>query len=143
MTPANDLQGLLQAIVENPLDEATYLVLADWLEEHDDPRRAELLRLHRRLLATCCEPDQHRGRASWQAQIVELLSQVRPCVPQRSAVLAKGVEMTFNFIPPGTFLMGRPEGEHGGAEEVPQHLVTLSKGFFLGGIRSRRRSGRR
>jgi uncharacterized protein (TIGR02996 family) len=132
MTPANAFQGLLQAIVENPLDQTTYLGLADWLEEYDDPRRAELLRLHRRLLATCCEPDQQPQRAGWQARIVELLSRVRPCMPQRSAMLAKGVEMTFNFIPPGTFLMGRPEGEDGYDEEVPQHLVTLSKGFFLG-----------
>jgi uncharacterized protein (TIGR02996 family) len=132
MTPANAFQGLLRAIVENPLDETTHLGLADWLEDYDDPRRAELLRLHRRLLATCCEPYQHPQRAGWQARVVELLSQVRSCLPQRSSVLAKGVEMAFNFIPPGSFLMGIPEGEHGGAEEVPQHLVTLTKGFFLG-----------
>jgi uncharacterized protein (TIGR02996 family) len=132
MTPANAYQGLLRAIVENPLDETTHLGLADWLEEYGDPRRAELLRLHRRLLATCCEPYQHPQRAGWQARVVELLSQVRPCLPQRSSVLGKGVEMAFNFIPPGTFLMGRPEGEDGRGDEVPQHLVTLSKGFFLG-----------
>jgi uncharacterized protein (TIGR02996 family) len=51
--PQSQEQAFLQAIVENPGDEDTWLVLADWLEEHDDPRRAELLRLHRRLLATC------------------------------------------------------------------------------------------
>ena len=53
---------------QTPLAEDRYLVLADWLEEHDDPRRAELLRLHRRLLATCCEPDAHPERAAWQAR---------------------------------------------------------------------------
>jgi hypothetical protein len=31
-----------------------------------------LLRLHRRLLATCCEPDGHPERAGWQARIVAL-----------------------------------------------------------------------
>jgi uncharacterized protein (TIGR02996 family) len=48
------LDHLLQAVVEEPLVEDHWSILADWLEDHDDPRRAELLRLHRRLLATCC-----------------------------------------------------------------------------------------
>jgi formylglycine-generating enzyme required for sulfatase activity len=52
-------------------------------------------------------------------------------MPQRSATLAKGVEMTFNFIPPGTFLMGSPSGQ-GHDDERPQHRVTLMNGFFLG-----------
>jgi hypothetical protein len=45
-----------------------WLVLADDLEEHDDPRRAERLRLHRRLLAMCCEPAAHPERAEWHAE---------------------------------------------------------------------------
>jgi hypothetical protein len=80
----------------------------------NDPRRAELLRLHRRLLATCCEPDEHLERATWQARIVELLSQgVRPCLPRRSVQLDKKTAMTFHFIPPGKFLMGSAEHEQG------------------------------
>src|SRR3954469_21936832 len=87
----NALEGLLHAIVADPQAEDRYLVLADWLEEHDDPRRAELLRLHRRLLATCCVPEEHPERADWQARIVELIGQgVRPCVPQRKVVLGEG-----------------------------------------------------
>ena len=79
----SDLDSLLEAVVAEPLAEDRWSVLADWLEENDDPRRAELLRLHRRLLATCCEPDAHPGRAGWQARVVELLGDgVRPCVPQ-------------------------------------------------------------
>src|SRR5256714_9023631 len=105
-------EDLLRATVADPQAEDRWLVLADWLEENDDPRRAELLRLHRRLLATCCEPDQHPERAAWQARVVELLGQgVQPCVPQRTVVLAEGVEMTFSFIPPGDFLMGSPQSE--------------------------------
>src|SRR3954469_13048733 len=108
------LEDLLRAIVEYPQDEDHYLVLADWLEEYDDPRRAELLRLHRRLLATCCEPDEHPERAAWQGRIVALLGQgVRPCVPKRTVVLGEGVGMTFSFIPPGRFLMGSPPDEEG------------------------------
>src|SRR5881397_2332309 len=103
------LEDLLRAIVTDPQAEDRYLVLADWLEEHDDPRRAELLRLHRRLLATCCEPEKHPERAGWQERVVELIGQgVRPCVPQRTVDLGLGVQMTFSFIPPGSFLMGSP-----------------------------------
>jgi uncharacterized protein (TIGR02996 family) len=53
------LEALLEGIVDNPQGDPRWLILADWLEEHDDPRRAELLRLHRRLLATCCEPEMY------------------------------------------------------------------------------------
>src|SRR5436853_2548410 len=98
------LDSLLQAIVADPQSEDRWLVLADWLEENDDPRRAELLRLHRKLLATCCEPDRHPERAGWQARVVELLAfGVRPCVPQQTVELAEGVEMTFSYITPGSF----------------------------------------
>lgn len=44
--------------------------------------------------------------------------------------------MKFVLIPPGTFLMGTPEGEpgHKGAEfpEGPRHPVTITKPFYLG-----------
>jgi formylglycine-generating enzyme required for sulfatase activity len=90
------------------------------------------LRLHRRLLATCCEPEQHPARGDWQKRIVQLLEEgVQPCHPQRTLDLGDGVEMVFSFIPPGTFLMGRPEEEEGDQDELPQRRVTLTKGFFL------------
>jgi uncharacterized protein (TIGR02996 family) len=60
------LDALLSGIVADPLEEIRWLVLADYLEENDAPRRAELLRLHRKLLATCCEPDKHSDRAQWR-----------------------------------------------------------------------------
>jgi uncharacterized protein (TIGR02996 family) len=126
-------QALLLALVESPTDEATYQVLADWLEEQDDPRRAELLRLHRQLLATCTEPQRHLQRNAWQARVVALLAEgVRPCVPGRSIVLGKGVEMTFSFIPPGSFLMGSPHDEEQRMPNEIQHRVTLTQGFYLG-----------
>jgi uncharacterized protein (TIGR02996 family) len=39
------LDNLLQAVVEEPLVEDRWSVLADWLEEHDDLRRTDQLRL--------------------------------------------------------------------------------------------------
>jgi uncharacterized protein (TIGR02996 family) len=130
------LEGLLQSVVDEPGCEANWLVLADWLEENDDPRRAELLRLHRKLLATCCEPERHPQRREWQARIVELLGQrVRPCVPQQTVLLRKRpkVLMTFAWIPPGTFLMGSPtdEAKRIGFNHETRHRVTLTRGFYL------------
>ena len=60
-----DFEALLAGIVTDPTEETRWLVLADYLEEYDDPRRGELLRLHRRLLATCCESDKHEQREAW------------------------------------------------------------------------------
>jgi uncharacterized protein (TIGR02996 family) len=130
--PRPEEQALLQSIVENPSDDALWLILADWLEEHDDPRRAELLRLHRQLIATCCEPDQHPQRQAWQARVVQLLAKgVRPSVPQQTIRLAKGVQMTFAWIPPGRFLMGSPDSDDKWLDDETQHQVTLSRGFWL------------
>jgi len=44
-----------------------------------------------------------------------------------------GIELTFRWIPPGSFLMGSPDTESGRCKnEGPQHKVTLTKGFWLG-----------
>jgi uncharacterized protein (TIGR02996 family) len=126
-------QAFLQAIVDSAGDDAVYLILADWLEEHDDPRRAELVRLHRRLLATCWEPDEHPERDAQQARLVELLGEgVQPCVPRRSLPLGHGVEMVFAWLPPGTFLLGSPPNEAERGDDETQHRVTLTKGFWMG-----------
>jgi len=127
------LEELLAAVVANPAEEDRYSVLADYLEEYDDPRRGELLRLHRRLLATCCDPERHPERAAWHSRVVALLAEgVRPCVPQKTLVLASGVEMVFSYIPPGSYLMeSPPEGKWRGDYEV-QRQVSLTDGFWMG-----------
>jgi uncharacterized protein (TIGR02996 family) len=129
----NTESALQQGIVENPDDPDRWLILIDWLQEHDDPRRAELLRLHRQLIATCCEPEKHPERAQQQERMVQLLAEgVQPCIPRRTVTLAEGVEMMFAWIQPGTFLMGSPESEEGRKEDETQHLVTLTQPFWLG-----------
>jgi uncharacterized protein (TIGR02996 family) len=126
------LDNLLNGIVEEPQADDRWQVLADFLEEFDDPRRAELLRLHRRMLATCCEPELHPERAAWQAHSLELLVQgARPCVPQKTVVLAEDVGMTFSFIPPGSFLLGSPKSEEGRKNNETLHKVTLTKPYWL------------
>ncbi len=39
--------------------------------------------------------------------------------------------MTFVYCPPGTFMMGSPEYEHGRKADETQHQVTLTKGFYM------------
>lgn len=117
------LDALLAGIVAEPREEARWLVLADWLDEYDDPRRAEVLRLHRKLIATCCAPDAHPERAEWQARMVELLvAGVVPCVPRHTLTLPGGVPLVGAFIPPGTFLMGG----------TVKREVSIANGFFIG-----------
>jgi uncharacterized protein (TIGR02996 family) len=43
--PATMHEGFLAAIRENPDDDTPRLIYADWLEEHDEPERAEFIRL--------------------------------------------------------------------------------------------------
>src|SRR5580704_4895531 len=122
------LDALLSGIVADPLEETRWLVVADYLEEND-PRRAELLRRHRRLLATCCEPDAHPERAEWQARVVGLLGAgVVPCVPRHTLTLPGGVPLVGSFLPQGSFRMGGTEFE----SEKPVHQVTLDERVLPG-----------
>lgn len=125
-------ERLLAAVVADPLSEARWQVLADWLEEYDEPRRAELLRLHRRLIATGLEPD-HPERPAWQQRVVDLLADgVEPCVPRQAVDLPGAEPMTFAFVPPGSFLMGSPPDEKARFGDEAQHPVTLTNGYWLG-----------
>jgi uncharacterized protein (TIGR02996 family) len=131
-SPRPEELAFLQGIVDNPGDDGRFLILADWLEDHDDSRRAELLRLHRRLLATCCEPDAHPERAAWQSRVAELLRDgVWPSVPRRTVALDEGEEMVFAWVPPGTFLMGSPPEERERGDDETLHRVTLTQGFWM------------
>ena len=50
-----------------------------------------------------------------------------------SVRLPKGETMKFVWIEPGTFLMGSPKSEvNPTSDELPQHEVTISRGFYLG-----------
>ena len=50
--PRPELLALLRAVKEDPEDDAPRLVFADWLEEHGEPDRADLIRLQCELSAT-------------------------------------------------------------------------------------------
>jgi uncharacterized protein (TIGR02996 family) len=126
----SDLDALLAGIVADPTNELRWLVLADWLEDYDDPRRGELTRLHLQMRQTCTQPEQHPERDAWHARMMELmLSGVQPCVPTQTLMLPGDVELRLAYIPPGSFLMG---SDNGASNEKPVHEVRLTKGFWLG-----------
>jgi uncharacterized protein (TIGR02996 family) len=126
----SQLSCFFDAIVEAGSAVALRLIRADWLDEHDRPYDAELMRLHGALLTTCCEPNQHPECVRQQTRVVELLAAgVRPC---RTIARAKGVDRSFAWIPSGTFLMGSPSEELERGENDIQHGVLLTHGFYLG-----------
>ena len=122
-TDSMHLDAFLQAMIADPLGApTTWLVLADWLEEHDDPR-FELVRL---LYQPGYRADQQPEQRD--ARIYELLaSGMEPVVP----AIENSLGMRFALIPSGTFNMGAPDGV-GEADEHPQHAVEISRPFFLG-----------
>ncbi len=118
-------ESLLQALHDDPTDDASWLVLADWLEEHGDPR-ADLVRLTQQLRGDLPEPQ----REELETRARSLLERgVRPCVP----ALANSVGMRLVLVRPGTFWMGSPvEEEDRYGDEGPRHLVTITRPFYLG-----------
>ena len=129
----SDLDALLAGTVADPHRALRWLVMADWLEDHGFPERAELVRVHRELLRTCTDPDAHPERPELHARMMELMrAGVLPCLPEKMLVLPGSVELEMSFIPPGSFLMGSPETEEERGNDETLHFVTLTKGFWLG-----------
>jgi uncharacterized protein (TIGR02996 family) len=120
--------AFLAALHAEPKDEATWLALADWLEEDGQADRAELVRLVRRLRALPVM-EVTPERAALEARVAGLLNAgVRPVVPK----VVNSIGMRLALIPPGRFRMGSPSGEkvRGGDEEA--HEVELTRPFYLG-----------
>jgi uncharacterized protein (TIGR02996 family) len=119
-------EDFLQAILADPSAQDTWLVLADWLEENGLDSRAELLRLQIRLRS---EPNV-RLRSPLEKRVRELLaSGIKPCAPS----IENSVGMRLVLIPPGLFWMGsRAAADPPQTDEVPRHLVRITRPFFLG-----------
>jgi uncharacterized protein (TIGR02996 family) len=121
----NAERTLEEALHADPADEAGWLALADCLEEQGQAERAELLRLRHGLTRAPGGLD----RPAREARLRELiLAGVRPAAVE----LVNTVKMRLALIPPGSFVMGSPEQEEGRRPDEVQHLVTLTRGFYLG-----------
>src|SRR3954454_17897246 len=66
--------GFLAAICRSPDDDAPRLVLADWLEEHGDPERAEFIRIQC-LLARLLSPAERPQRGPLLRREAHLVTQ--------------------------------------------------------------------
>ncbi len=72
-----------------------------------------------------------RPIAVWMNLVLGLT--VLPVVPQEITVDLPGEEsMELVWIEPGTFVMGSPEDEDARWPNEAQHIVTISRGFYLG-----------
>jgi uncharacterized protein (TIGR02996 family) len=65
------LTKLLQAAFESPNDDGLRLILADWLEEHGHPERAELLRLQIRVAKLSGNDPQRQQLKMRERQLLE------------------------------------------------------------------------
>jgi uncharacterized protein (TIGR02996 family) len=117
----------LAALHAEPNDEATWLALADWLEEDGQADRAELVRLVRRL-RTLPVMEVTPERAEMEARVAHLLNAgVRPV----AAEVVNSIGMRLALIPPGRFRMGSPSGENERGDEEA-HEVEITRAFYLG-----------
>ena len=121
----SELEGFLQAISEDPADETNWLVMSDWLEENDDPRRAEVVRLQRSLPNRLGRAARHHA----EERIRDLLvAGVRPCVPIRPS----GIGMDLTLVPAGAFRMGSPVRESRRMVDETLHPVRITQAFWMG-----------
>lgn len=114
----------LAGIVEHPDELDRWLILADWLEDRDDPR-CELARL-RYLLHT--EPDHPEQQARLLRRQALHDRGLLPVVP----TLTNALGMTFALILPGTFVMGSPVSEQHRFSDENQKPTRITKSFYLG-----------
>jgi uncharacterized protein (TIGR02996 family) len=121
--------AFLQALHADATDEATWLALADWLDEDGQGERAELVRLVRRL-RTLPVMKRTKERARLEDRVAELLNAgVGPVVPE----VVNSIGMRLALIPPGRFRMGSPAGEkERSKDEGPLHEVEITRAFYLG-----------
>jgi uncharacterized protein (TIGR02996 family) len=125
------LETFLRAILDDPRDTVAWQAMADWLEEDDQPLRAELVRL-REALTRAILVD---GRPAKERRLRELLlSGVAPVVPLWDVELPGKVALPLALIPAGSFLMGSPDKERNrlAADEGPRQPVRIGKPFLLG-----------
>jgi uncharacterized protein (TIGR02996 family) len=122
---------LLTAIERDPADDLGWLALADFLEERGEADRAELVRLREWLRFADREDPQRPAKEARMQAMLDV--GVRPAGPRRRYPFVGAAVLELTLIPPGSFWMGTLAEEGGeGLTETPRHLVTLTRGFWMG-----------
>jgi uncharacterized protein (TIGR02996 family) len=118
--------AFLEALHDDPADEATWQALADWLEEDGQAARAAVVRLWRGLRPPAPDP-RRAGREKELRRLLQLGE--APCVPRLEVSLG----ITLALVPAGSFLMGSPRRERERlGDEGPQHEVEITRPFWVG-----------
>ncbi|MCX6553454.1 MAG: SUMF1/EgtB/PvdO family nonheme iron enzyme [Candidatus Aminicenantes bacterium] len=117
------------------LAEANYLLAKMYYEAGDDSQ-VEMN------LAKALQADRGIGRDEVVESFKSIVDRLRKALPDTEThagdvkkIIVNGVDFEMVWIPPGEFLMGSsPLGLMGknNHDEVPQHKVAISKGFWLG-----------
>ena len=125
------LETFLRAILDDPRDTLTWQAMADWLDENDQPLRAEFVRL-REELTRAIAADRRPAKEKRLREL--LLAGVVPPVPLWEAELPGAVPLSLALIPSGSFLMGSPDKERHrlADDEGPRQPVRISRPFLLG-----------
>ncbi len=98
----NNLAGLIQACKDDPDADDLRLILADYLEDHGEPARADLIRL-----GLAVAGKEAAGIAALHARIASRRNGVRSCIPnQRPASGSRRRE-----LPQARAIGGRPKRE--------------------------------
>ena len=124
---------------EGFVNPAAETVLADWAKPAETDAVALLV-----ADAKKAAKEKRWRRVALRAEELERLGGVLPtalaeglagALPKASATLGdeftNGEDMSLLWCPPGTFLMGSPEGEMGHIDSETQHTVTLTSGLWL------------
>jgi formylglycine-generating enzyme required for sulfatase activity len=117
-------QALLEALAGEPSSSVLWHALADCRQEMGDPA-GELLQLHLRVRAEWNSP----GREAWQMRMAELLADD---VTFGLPTFTNSQGMQFVLVPPGRFLMGSPVTEQGRSPHEQQHVVEITRAFWMG-----------
>ena len=109
---------------------------AEELRKAADARKAEELKKAAAASTAAAKADMERHRL--MARLRERGSEFVPNPPavaagtERSVALPNGGRMDFVWCPPGRYLMGSSETEDKRNVDELQHVVTLTKGFWIG-----------
>jgi formylglycine-generating enzyme required for sulfatase activity len=71
-------------------------------------------------------------RALSAAEVATLYNHEKPVAAKSTPYTVPSISLEMLWCPPGTFLMGSPEGEADRHSNERQHAVTLTHGFWLG-----------
>ena len=83
---------------------------------------------------TSTEDETEDAATAYARQVEQARQAQKETAPDGETRMVKtlnGVEYVFRWCPPGSFLMGSPEGEEGRRDDETPHRVTLSEGFWM------------